>query len=95
MVGNWRQMRGESSPLMVRLRSQGYAISEYRSDDYLQVYALTKNGASRYLYLLNLNSPEISPTGEQRTLTLINNQGDLSESQIEELAQSSTPSASS
>jgi hypothetical protein len=95
MVGNWRQMRGESSPLMVRLRSQGYAISEYRSDDYLEVYALTKNGESRYLYLLNLNSPETSPTGEQRTLTLINNQGDLNESQLAELAQNSPPPPSS
>lgn len=77
----------DTSPLMARLRSQGYAISEYRSDDFLRVYTLTKNGESRYLYLLN--SSEISPTGEQRTLTLINIQGNLNQAQIEELAGSS------
>jgi len=87
VVGNWRQMAMDSSSLMEKLRSQGYAIKEYRIDDFFQVYSLTKNGENRYLYLFN--SPEISPNGDQKTLTLINPQGDLSQSQIESLAQSS------
>lgn len=69
---------------MTRLRSQGYIISEYRNDDFLQVFALTKNRESRYLYILN--SLEISPNGEQQTLTLINNQSNLTQAEIEILA---------
>lgn len=93
VAGNWRQTAVDSSPLMARLRSQGYDITEHRSDDFLQVYALTKNRESRYLYLLN--SPEISLNGEQRTLTLINSQGDLNQSQIEALALNPAPTPTS
>ena len=77
-------MVGDSSPLMGQLRSQGYTISEYRNDEFLQVFALTKNKESHYLYILN--SLEISPSGEQKALTLIYNQGNLTQAEIEVLA---------
>lgn len=78
-------MANESGGLLDKLRSSGYTITPHRTgEDFMMVYALAKDEKSQYLYILN--SPTLSAAGTQEALTLINEQGDLSQSEVEMLA---------
>jgi len=83
--GNWRLMINQTGGLLDKLRSNGYTITPHRTgEDFMMVYALAKDEKSQYLYILN--SPILSEAGTQEALTLITEQGDLSQSEVEMLA---------
>ncbi len=83
--GNWRLIVNESGGLLDKLRSSGYTITPHRTgEDFMMVYALAKDEKSQYLYILN--SPILSEAGTQEALTLISEQGDLSQADVEILA---------
>ncbi len=93
VAGNWRQIVGESGPLMQKLRAQGYSITSHRDEEFMQVYVLEKSSQRRYLYILNSNSPEIADG--PRTIAVINEQGNLEQLEVAALAQKTTPPSSS
>lgn len=81
-------MVDESGGLLDKLRSSGYTITPHRTgEDFMVVYALAKDEKNQYLYILN--SPVLSEAGTQEALTLISEQGDLSQLEVEMLATNS------
>ncbi len=76
---------------MQKLRAQGYSISSHRDEEFMQVYVIEKSSQRRYLYILNSNSPEI--VDGPRAIAVINEQGNLEQSEVTALAQKTPPPA--